>query len=44
VYWPHQESRSGGPYLNPYIPWVKQDEKTASSDGQEWWRAFEEDD
>jgi hypothetical protein len=44
VYCPHQESQSGGPYLKPYIPWVKQDEKTASSDGQEWWRAFEEDD
>jgi hypothetical protein len=38
VYTPDNQS------ARPYIPWVKQDEKTASSDGQAWWRAFEEDD
>jgi hypothetical protein len=31
------------PYRS-YIPWVKQDEKTASSDGQDWWGTVEEDD
>jgi hypothetical protein len=44
VYWPHQESQSGKPYLHPYIPWVKQDENTVSNDGQRWWRTTEEDD
>jgi hypothetical protein len=32
------------PLCRPYILWVKQDENTASRDGQEWWTMADEDD